>query len=96
MKLTAHDVILRPVVTEQAARLTEQHNKYTFRVHRDANKIQIRDAVQTLFNVKVKKVRTINMPAKRKGGLRVRTPGVRSPWKKAIVALAPGDKIDLV
>ena len=96
MKLTVHDIILRPVVTEHAARLTERHNKYTFRVHRDANKIQIREAVKTLFNVKVTKVHTINMPAKRKGGLRVRTPGIRSPWKKAIITLAKGDTINLV
>ena len=63
MNLTAHDIILRPVITEQASRLTELHNKYTFRVHRQANKIQIRLAVQQLFEVKVTAVRTLNVPA---------------------------------
>lgn len=96
MKLTVHDVILRPVITEQAARLTERDNKYTFRVHRQANKIQIRRAVEELFNVKVTRVWTSNVPAKRKGGLRTRRPGFTSAWKKAIVAVAPGESIDLV
>ena len=96
MSLTIHDILLRPVVTEHSARNSERYNKYTFRVHSGANKIQIRQAVQTLFNVKVTKVATLNVPPKRKGGLRTRRPGFTSGWKKAIVTLAPGDTIDLV
>ena len=96
MNLTVHDVLLAPVVTEQTARLTELQNKYTFRVHRSANKIQIREAVQALFHVKVTKVATLRVPPKRRGGLRTRTPGFTSSWKKAIITLAPGDTIELV
>lgn len=96
MNLTPHDVILAPIYTEQAHRLTERENKYTFRVNRRANKIQIRQAVEELFHVKVRKVHTLNVMPKRKGGLRTRTPGFTSAWKKAIVTVAPGESIELV
>lgn len=96
MNLTVHDILLRPVITEHTTGLTEKGNKYTFRVHKRANKLQIRRAVEELFNVKVKKVRTCVVPPKRKGGLRARRPGFTSAWKKAIVTVAAGDTIDLV
>ncbi len=96
MNLTVHDIILRPVITEHAARMTERHNKYTFRVHRQANKVQIRRAIEELFSVKVKQVHTMNVPSKRKGGLRTRRPGATAAWKKAIVTLVEGNTIDLV
>ena len=96
MNLTVHDILFRPVITENATLQTARYNKYTFRVHPAANKIQIRNAVQDLFKVKVTKVATLNVPAKRKGGLRTRHPGFSTAWKKAIVTLAQGDTIDLV
>lgn len=86
-----HDVILRPVITEKSSRLME-NNQYTFEVHRDANKIQIRKAVEEIFKVKVLRVNTINVKSKPKrlGAFLGRS---RS-WKKAIVTLAPGERIE--
>jgi large subunit ribosomal protein L23 len=91
MKLIAHDIILRPVITEKSNSLME-HNKYTFEVHKDANKIQIRQAVEQIFKVKVMSVNTMNVSSKpkRRGVLAGRT---RS-WKKAIVALPEGQRIE--
>ena len=81
---TAQDIILKPVITEDSMdRL--QANRYTFKVAKDANKIEIAKAVEELFNVKVAKVNTIKQ--KRMG----RSVGYRPDWKKAIVTLE-GDK----
>ncbi|MFA6730413.1 MAG: 50S ribosomal protein L23 [Eubacteriales bacterium] len=86
---TAHDVILKPVITE-AAIADMQDKKYTFRVARDANKIEIAKAVEEIFSVKVDKVNTITMKAKPK---RVRyVKGMTSEWKKAIVKLSADSK----
>jgi large subunit ribosomal protein L23 len=68
-------------------------NKYTFRVHPDAHKTQIRSAVETVFNVQVVDVRTMKMKSKPKR--RGFTAGRTRSWKKAIVELAPGDRIEL-
>ena len=96
MSLTLHDVILKPVVTEQAVQQQELHNKYTFRVHPRANKPMIRRAVEELFKVKVKKITTLNVPAKRKGRQRTGRVGFSTAWKKAVVTLRDGDTIELV
>lgn len=88
----AYDIIIRPVMTEKSNDLLELENKVTFRVKFDANKIEIKDAVQTLFDVDVDKVNTLIMPGKPK---RVgRFLGRRRAWKKAIVQLAEGEYID--
>ena len=91
MNLTARDIILRPIVTEKSSSLME-FNKYTFEVHKDANKIQIRKAIEEIFNVKVLSVNTLNVKGKpkRMGIFRGKT---RS-WKKAIVALPEGQRIE--
>ena len=91
MNLVVHDIIIRPVITEKSNSLMA-HNKYTFEVHKSANKIQIRQAVEQVFKVKVLSVNTMNVPGKpkRRGALVGRT---RS-WKKAIVALAEGQRIE--
>lgn len=88
----AQDVILRPVITEKSTRLMEE-NKYTFYVHPQATKIDIRRAVEELFQVRVLEVRTMRVPGKtrRVGRFTGRTP----ERKKAIVKLAPGDKIEI-
>ena len=87
----AHDIIVRPVVTEKSSRMME-HNKYTFEVLPAANKIEIRKAVEEVFKVKVSAVQTIKMRSKpkRMGRFLGRT---RS-WKKAIVTLLPGERIE--
>ncbi len=88
------DVILRPVVSEKSYGLLED-NVYTFVVHPRATKIEVRDAVETIFNVRVVKVNTLNRKGKRKRNRRSPTFGTRPDTKRAIVTLAPGSRIDL-
>ena len=87
--MTAHDIIKRPVVTEQSM-MQMQEKKYTFEVDKRANKIQIRQAVEEIFGVKVKSVNTMNVIGKfkRMG----RNEGKRADWKKAIVTLTENSK----
>ena len=87
-----HDVLIRPLITEKSTRLIEV-GQYTFEVHREANKIQIREAVEKTFNVKVKAVNTLNMP--RKTRRRGRVVGTVPGWKKAVVTLQEGQTIDI-
>ncbi len=92
LNLSNHDIIIRPVITEKSSSLMA-YNKYTFEVHKSANKIQIRNAVEAVFqNVKVLSVHTMNV----KGKLRRRgaTKGYTRSWKKAIVQLSPESKIE--
>jgi len=91
MNLIAHDIIIRPVITEKSSALAEL-NKYTFEVHRSANKIQIRQAVEQIFKVKVLNVNTMNVHGKPKRmGAFI---GKTRSWKKAIVSLAEGQRIE--
>lgn len=91
MKLMAYDVIVRPVVTEKSNRLMES-NKYTFEVHPKANKCEIRHAVETVFKVKVQTVHTVQVRSKPKRmGAAL---GKSRAWKKAIVTLVDGQKIE--
>jgi len=87
-------VIVRPLMTEKSMRLKEERNAVTFQVAPDANKVEIRQAVEAIFNVKVTDVRTANVRGKLKRMGRFE--GRRPSWKKAIVTLAPGHKIELV
>lgn len=90
-----YELIERPVVTEKTRYLATQQGKYTFAVSLRANKTEVKEAVETIYGVKVTKVNTLIMPAKisRRWG---RTPTIQEPmWKKAIVTLAPGDSIPL-
>ena len=87
-----YDTIIRPVITEKATNATE-HNQVTFRVPLDATKPQIKEAVEALFNVKVKAVNTLVVKGKLK---RFKgRPGRRSDWKKAMVTLVEGHRIDV-
>ena len=88
------DVILKPVVSEKSYALLDD-GVYTFIVHPDANKPEIRDAVEAIFNVQVTKVNTLNRKGKRKRNRRTVTFGKRPDTKRAIVTLAAGDRIDL-
>jgi large subunit ribosomal protein L23 len=95
-ELHLYNVLLRPVVTEKATMLNEQENKYVFEVAQEANKKQIKEAVEVIFDLegKVRKVNTMIVPAKR--GQRGRRKFVRSQqWKKAIVTLEEGATIEL-
>ncbi|MBD3223041.1 50S ribosomal protein L23 [bacterium] len=86
-------VVRKPLVTERFADLRERDNKFIFEVHPDANKHEIRQAIEHYFGVKVTDVRTMNVrgKVKRLG----RFSGKRADWKKAIVTLSEGDSIDL-
>jgi large subunit ribosomal protein L23 len=89
---SARDVLLRPVISEKSYRLVDD-GKYTFLVAPDANKTQIRQAVEEIFHVRVTGVNTINRPGKRR---RTRFGwGRRAATKRAIVSLAAGDRIDV-
>ena len=90
--LEPYQVILRPLITEKATHLAERRNTYTFEVHGQANKTDIKNAIEILFNVKVSDVRTQNHQGKkRRSRLKV---GRMRNWKKAIVALHADYRID--
>ena len=92
MSLHPNQVLLAPVVSEKSYSLITDR-KYTFRVHEDAHKTQIRQAVEELFEVQVASVNIVKVQSKpKRRGL---TKGRRPGWKKAIVELKPGDKIEL-
>ena len=87
------DIIIAPVITEKAANINADGKTYVFKVSKSANKIQIADAIESAFNVKVKDVRTLNTKAKDK---RVgRYTGKTKTYKKAIVTLADGYAIEI-
>ena len=89
MKMTSHDIIKRPIITEQSMEGVAE-KKYTFEVDKNANKIQIKKAVEEIFKVKVDKVSTINYIGKPKRmGVHA---GKRADWKKAIVKLTADSK----
>lgn len=93
-ELHIYDVIRRPLITEKSTVQSDELNQYVFEVATNANKHQIKEAVEVIFEVEVYKVNTMVMPAKR--GRRGRNWYLRAKqWKKAIVTLKPGDTIEL-
>ena len=89
----ARDIIIRPIITEKSMQLMDAENKITLKVKKDANKIEIKNAFEAIFNVHVEKINVINVrpQAKRVG----RYTGKVSGYKKAIVKLAAGEALDL-
>ena len=85
-------ILKRPLITEKIAALQDSQNKYAFEVDKNANKIEIKKAIEERFEVKVQSVRTMNVGGKMK--TLGRFTGRRSSWKKAIVTLKPGQSID--
>ena len=87
-----YDIIRRPVITEKTSIQKEVSNQFTFEVDRAANRLEIKKAVEGIFNVKVAGVRTMQVKGKtkRRGWI----VGKRRDWKKAIVTLMPGERID--
>jgi len=96
------EIIIRPLLSEKANKLSSMSRQYVFEVSSKSNKLQIKNAIEKKFEVKVAKVRTINYKGKmkntsvRSNGKVLRTSGFRSDWKKAIVTLLEGQKIDIV
>jgi large subunit ribosomal protein L23 len=90
--VNSRQVLIRPVVSEKSYALLAA-NKYTFRIHPDANKTQVRQAVEEIFGVRVEDVRTVSVRSKPKR--RGMTAGRTRAWKKAVVQLHPDDSIEL-
>jgi large subunit ribosomal protein L23 len=91
--MLASEIIFRPIITEKTMLQAEQENKYTFSVDKRANKIQIKHAIEELFNVKVTKVNTMNAtPKKKRVG---QYTGFKPAVTKAVVTLAEGSKIEI-
>ena len=87
------EVLIAPILSEKSVILKDTENRYTFRVNPKSNKTEIKKAIETLFKVKVTAVRTANLPGKlHKVG---RHEGYRSDWKKAVVTVKAGQKIDV-
>ena len=86
-----HEILMRPLITEKSMLARENNNQFAFKVAPDASKLEIANAVEKAFSVKVLDVRTINVLGKKKR--RGRVVGKRADWKKAIVRLAEGDGI---
>jgi large subunit ribosomal protein L23 len=96
------EIIIKPVLTEKMALLEERENKYAFLVKIDANKTEIKKAIESKFDVKVLKVATIRQIGKHKqmtvksGGRTIRTAGKRPDYKKAIISLESNSTIDIM
>jgi large subunit ribosomal protein L23 len=92
----AKQIIIKPLITEKADKLSEGLNKYTFLVNKDANKLEIKKAIKDWFNVEAESVNTVIMPSKSK--VRNTKTGIqrgqKASYKKAIVTLEEGDEID--
>lgn len=91
--MNPYEVIKRPIITEKSTGLKEKENKYIFVVDKKANKQEVKQAIEELFKVKVEKVNTANFPGKKRR-LGVHE-GYRPDWKKAIVTLKEGQRIEL-
>jgi large subunit ribosomal protein L23 len=90
--MTPYDIVKRPLITEKSTTQKEAHNQLTFEVDRRANKVEIRRAIEKIFNVRVLDVRTIQMKGKvKRFG---RSLGKRRNWKKAMVTLAQGEHVE--
>ncbi len=88
-----YDIVRMPRITEKGTRLKERNNVITFEVRRDANKVQVRKAIEAILKVKVADVTTVNVAGKKKRlGQRM---GRLPDWKKAYVTLRPGEKIEM-
>ena len=90
--MIANEIIKRPLITEKTSIQKELYNQLTFEVDRRANRIEIKQAIEKVFNVRVSDVKTIQVTGKTKQ--RGRIIGKRRDWKKAIVKLMPGERID--
>ena len=87
-----YDIIIRPLITEKTSLQKEDFNQVSFEVDRRANRVEIRRAIEKIFNVRVAVVRTMQIKGKVKQ--RGRVVGKRRDWKKAVVKLMPGERID--
>lgn len=92
--MNPYEIVRRPRISEKTVHLQNKLNAYTFEVHPAANKVQIKDAIKALWKVDVKAVNTMNCRGKDRRMRNNRVPGVTAAWKKAIVRIADGQKIE--
>lgn len=90
--MNPYDIVKRPLITEKTSIQKEEYNQISFEVDRKANRVEIKRAVENIFNVNVATVRTMQVKGKTKH--RGRIVGKRRNWKKAVVKLMPGERID--
>jgi large subunit ribosomal protein L23 len=90
--MISHEIIIRPLITEKTSIQKELNNQLSFEVDRRANRIEIKQAIESIFNVRVAAIKTMQVSGKTKQ--RGRITGKRRDWKKAIVKLMPGERID--
>ncbi|MBW2574492.1 MAG: 50S ribosomal protein L23 [Deltaproteobacteria bacterium] len=90
--MNPYDIVKRPLITEKTSIQKEDYNQMTFEVDRNANRVEIKRAIENIFNVNVATVRTMQVKGKTKQ--RGRIVGKRRNWKKAVVKLMPGERID--
>jgi len=90
--MNPYDIVKRPLITEKTSIQKEDYNQMTFEVGRNANRVEIKRAIENIFNVNVATVRTMQVKGKTKQ--RGRIVGKRRNWKKAVVKLMPGERID--
>ncbi|MEJ2284579.1 MAG: 50S ribosomal protein L23 [Desulfobacterales bacterium] len=90
--MISHEIIIRPLITEKTSIQKELNNQLSFEVDRRANRIEIKQAIESIFKVRVAAVKTMQITGKTKQ--RGRITGKRRDWKKAIVKLMPGERID--
>ena len=90
------NILIKPIITEKATNDTELFNRYAFVVAKQANKLEIKDAVETAYGVSIESVKTLNYPIQRKSKFTKKgmVTGIKSGYKKAIVQLAEGESID--
>ncbi|MDQ3141117.1 MAG: 50S ribosomal protein L23 [Bacteroidota bacterium] len=90
-------ILVRPVITEKAEKLSSKRNVYTFIVHKDANKIEVKKSIEAMYKVSVKAVNTALMPGKSKqrNTKTAVVKGRKPSYKKALITLAPGDQINI-
>ncbi len=91
--MNPYEIVKRPLVTEKSVHLQNKIGSYTFEVHPNANKTQIKEAVEALFKVKVVAVNTMNCRGKPRR-MRTKLPGMTAAWKKAVIRLVEGQKIE--
>ncbi len=94
--MNANEIIIKPILTEKTNKLTEKSAEYVFKVHKKANKLEIKKAVETFYNVKIEDVRTIIVPSKLKVRMTKKRllEGRKQSYKKAVIKVAKGETID--
>jgi len=93
--MSVGDILLKPIITEKSLRDVGEENKYSFKVARKVTKKQIKKAVEEIYKVKVLGVNVINIPGKTRRSLKTRKEFKSAGWKKVVVKLVPGQKIDV-